>query len=98
MQKQSAASANDETVKPKTKSSSNGKRRRLSNWERREFEELEDKIPQLEAEKAEVEKALYNAPPGKVDQVQELYQKLETLTQNIDTATERWLELAEIGD
>jgi len=30
--------------------------------------------------------------------VQELYQKLETLTHTIDTATERWLELAEIGE
>jgi ABC transport system ATP-binding/permease protein len=77
------------------KSSSNGKRRTLSSWERREFEELEEKIPQLEAEKAQLEKTLYNAPPGKVGEVQELYQKLEALTQAIDTATERWLELAE---
>ena len=38
---------------------------------------------------------LYNAPPGKVGEVQELYQKLEALNQAIDTATERWLELAE---
>lgn len=77
------------------KSSSNGKRRTLSSWERREFEELEEKIPQLEAEKAQLEKTLYNAPPGKVGEVQELYQKLEALTLAIDTATERWLELAE---
>jgi ABC transport system ATP-binding/permease protein len=96
MQQKSEKSANGETLK--TQSSGNGKPRRLSNWERREFEELEDKIPQLEAEKAEVEKALYNSSPGKVDQVQELYQKLETLTHTIDTATERWLELAEIGE
>jgi ATP-binding cassette subfamily F protein uup len=96
MQQKSEKSTNGATLK--TQSSGNGKPRRLSNWERREFEELEDKIPQLEAEKAEVEKALYNAPPGKVDQVQELYQQLETLTQTIDTATERWLELAEIGE
>ncbi|MFP5271338.1 ABC-F family ATP-binding cassette domain-containing protein [Coleofasciculus sp.] len=82
----------------KTQSSGKGKPRRLSNWEQREFEELEEKIPQLEAQKAEVEKALYNASPGKVNQVQELYHKLATLTQTIDTATERWLELAEIGD
>lgn len=77
------------------KSSSNGKRRTLSSWERREFEELEGKIPLLEAEKAELEKVLYKAPPGKVGEVQELYQKLEALNQAIDTATERWLELAE---
>lgn len=76
--------------------SSNGKRRRLSNWEKREFEELEGKIAQLEAQKAETEKSLYNAPPGKVSQVQELYQKLDVLNKAIDTATERWMELAEM--
>ncbi|NEQ22237.1 MAG: ABC-F family ATP-binding cassette domain-containing protein, partial [Microcoleus sp. SIO2G3] len=36
-------------------SSNNGKSRRISNWEKREFEQLEGKIAQLEAEKAEVE-------------------------------------------
>ena len=83
-----------ETVKKA--SSSNGKQRRLSNWERREFEELEEKIPQLETEKADLEKALYHAPPSKVTDVQELYKKLENLTQAIEKATERWMELAEI--
>lgn len=82
--------------KSERQSSNNGKRRRLSTWEKREFEELEGKIAQLEAEKAQAENALFNAPPGKVTQVQELYQKLETLTQVIDRATERWMELAEM--
>ena len=50
----------------------------------------------MEAEKAEAEKTLYNATPGKVTQVQQLYEQLEALTKEIDTATERWLELAEI--
>lgn len=77
-------------------SSRNSKSRRLSSWEKREFEELEGKIAQLEAQKAETEKVLFNAPPGKVTQVQELYQQLETLNQAIETATERWLELAEL--
>jgi ABC transport system ATP-binding/permease protein len=82
--------------KSEQNSSRNSKQRRLSNWEKREFEELEVKIAQLEAEKAKAEKELYNAPPGKVTQVQELYRKIETLSQEIDTATERWLELAEL--
>lgn len=87
-----------ETPKAENKPSSSTPKtkHRLSNWERKEFEELESKIPQLEAEKAALEKALYNAPPGKVNQVQELYQQLESLTKAIDSATERWLELAEI--
>ena len=57
---------------------------------------LEGKIAQMEAEKAEAEKALYSAPPGAVTQVRQLYEQLESLTQEIETATERWLELAEI--
>jgi ATP-binding cassette subfamily F protein uup len=82
--------------KSERQSSSNGKPRRLSNWEKQEFEKLEGKIAKLEAEKAEAEKALYSAAPGKVTQVQELYKQLEDLNQAIDTATERWLELAEL--
>jgi ATP-binding cassette subfamily F protein uup len=39
---------------------------------------------------------LFNAPPGKVTQVQELYKQLEVLNQAIDAATERWMELAEL--
>ncbi|NEO38637.1 MAG: ABC-F family ATP-binding cassette domain-containing protein [Moorea sp. SIOASIH] len=77
------------------KSSSNNKPRRLSNWERREFEKLESQIPQLEAQKAELEKTLYQSPPKNTSEVQKLYQTLEALTQEIDTATERWMELAE---
>jgi ATP-binding cassette subfamily F protein uup len=77
-------------------SSSNGKSRRISNWEKREFEQLEGKIAKLEADKAEVEKVLYSAPPGSATKVQQLYEQVETLTQAINTATERWLELAEL--
>ncbi|MBD2539505.1 ABC-F family ATP-binding cassette domain-containing protein [Coleofasciculus sp. FACHB-SPT36] len=83
-------------AEPQPSSNNNNKRRRLSTWEKREFEKLEGKIAQLETEKAEAERALYNAAPGKVAQVGELYQKVETLTQAIDAATERWMELAEI--
>ena len=77
-------------------SSNNTKVRRLSNWEKKEFNQLEGKIAQLEAEKAEVEKALYNAPPGASTQVQQLYEQVEALTKAIDAATERWMELAEL--
>lgn len=72
------------------------KRRGLSNWQKREFEQLEGKIVQMEAEKAEAEKAMANVPPGNYTQVQKLYEQVETLKEAIDAATERWLELAEI--
>ena len=82
--------------KSQNTASNNGKSRRLSTWEKREFDKLEGKIAQLEIEKAEVEKALYTAPPGSATKVQELYKQVETLTQSIETATERWMELAEM--
>lgn len=72
------------------------KQRKLSSKEKREFEMLEGKIAQLEAEKAQAEKALYSAPPGAVTQVRQLYEQVESLTQAIDAATERWMQLAEI--
>ncbi|MBD2341042.1 ABC-F family ATP-binding cassette domain-containing protein [Calothrix sp. FACHB-156] len=72
------------------------KRRRMSNWERKEFEQLEDKIAQLETEKVEAEKALLNVTAGNYSQVQKLYEQVETLKQAIDKATERWMELAEM--
>ncbi|WP_353929776.1 ABC-F family ATP-binding cassette domain-containing protein [Okeanomitos corallinicola TIOX110] len=81
--------SNSSEVEPK-------KRRRLSNWETKEFEQLEGKIAQLEAEKAAVEKELLNVSPGNYTQVQKLYEQVEALKQAVDAATERWLELAEM--
>lgn len=70
--------------------------RRLSNYERREFTNLEYKIPELETKKAKLEKTLYGSPPSDVSAVQELSAELATLEAEIETATERWLELAEL--
>lgn len=70
--------------------------RKLSSKEKKEYQALEKKIAKLEAEKAKLEAELYNVAPGKVSQVQELHHKVEQLTAEIDQATERWLELAEI--
>lgn len=82
--------------RPPNQGANNAKSRRLSTWEKREFDKLENKIAQLEIEKSEVEKSLYSAPPGSSTKVQELYKQVETLTQAIETATERWMELAEM--
>ena len=71
------------------------KRRRLSNWERREFEELEGKIAKLEADKTAVERKLATLA-GNYSQVQKLYEEVEMLKKNIELSTERWLELAEM--
>lgn len=72
--------------------------RRLSNYERREFANLEDKIPELEAKKAKLEKTLYGSPPNDFSEVQQLSDQLATLEAEIETATERWMELATIKE
>ena len=69
--------------------------RRLSNWERREFEALESKVPALEAQKADLEGQIAGVLPADYERLQQLLAELETLDAEIETATERWLELAE---
>lgn len=73
------------------------KKRRLSNWERKEFEQLEGKIAQLEDEKTETEMALTKGA-GNYTEVQELFDKVEKLKLEIENKTERWMELAEIDE
>lgn len=72
--------------------------KKLSYKEKREYEQLETKIPALEAEKAELEQILYKSPPGGYSEVQKLSERLAELSHTIDSATERWLELAERVD
>ncbi len=71
------------------------KSRRLSNYERREYEQLEQKIIGLETEKEQLETTLYQNPPQDFQQLQELSDKLAAMNQEIEQITERWLELAE---
>ena len=74
--------------------SSNKKTKSLSNYEQREYEKLEAKIVQLETDKEKLENDLaLNCSDFNL--VQELSEKLATLNKEIDTNTERWLELAE---
>lgn len=78
------------------RSSPDTKPRKISYKEKREFELLESKIPEMEAEKEAIEKTLYNNPPSGFSEVQKLSERLAELTQEIDEATERWMELAEL--
>lgn len=71
------------------------KAKKLSYKEKREYEQLEAQIPELEAEKAAIETTLYGNPPSGYSEIQQLSERLAELTSAIDTATERWLELAE---
>ncbi|WP_008309533.1 ABC-F family ATP-binding cassette domain-containing protein [Leptolyngbya sp. PCC 6406] len=72
--------------------------KKLSYKEQREYEQLETQIPKLEAEKAAIEKTLYHNAPSGYSEIQTLSARLAELTHTIDTATERWMELAERGD
>lgn len=92
--------SNVQTAKPNPQTSASppvtpSKSRGLSFKEKREYETLETQIPQMEAEKEEIEKILYNNPPSGFTEVQKLSERLAELSEAIDTATERWLELAE---
>ena len=71
------------------------KPKKLSYKEKREYEQLETQIPELEAEKEALEKRLYSDPPSEYGEMQALSETLAELTAAIDTATERWMELAE---
>jgi ATP-binding cassette subfamily F protein uup len=68
---------------------------KLSFKEKREYETLETQIPAMELKKEELEQVLYNNPPSDFIEMQQLTEQLAELSQAIDTATERWLELAE---
>ncbi len=85
------------TVSPTTPQPSlnSEKPKKLSFKEKREYETLETQIPQLEAEKVELEQNLYQNPPQDFTEMQRLTTYLAELTDKIDQATERWLELAE---
>jgi ATP-binding cassette subfamily F protein uup len=72
------------------------KSRKFSYKEKREFEQLATQIPQMEAEKADLEKTLYHNPPTDHSQLRQLSERLAALEAAIDVATDRWLELSEL--
>lgn len=87
-----------ETPAPST-ATRKGKSKRLSNYQRRELEKLEGTIiPDLEQQKAQLESQLYENPPSDYQELEDLSASLAQLTQQLDQATEKWLELAELAD
>ncbi|PSN79197.1 multidrug ABC transporter ATP-binding protein, partial [filamentous cyanobacterium CCP4] len=90
----SKASLTAQTVAT-TDSPTEAKPKKLSYKEKREYEQLEAKIPAMEAEKEALEKQLYDNPPSDYAEVAKLSERLGELTATIDSSTERWLELAE---
>lgn len=95
-EKPAVAKSEDESIpSSQERQKTSTKSRRLSNYERREYEQLEEKIVELETEKEQLETILYQNPPQDFQQVQELSDKLVVMNQEIEQITERWLDLAE---
>lgn len=69
--------------------------KKISFKEKKEYEDLESKIPAMEARKEEIEQVLYTNPPTDFEEMNRLTEELARLSQSIDTATDRWMELAE---
>ncbi len=69
--------------------------RKMSYKEKRELEQLEVRIPEMEAEKAALEKTLYGSPPSGFTDVKQLSERLAKLEREIETSTERWMKLSE---
>ncbi|PSN18861.1 multidrug ABC transporter ATP-binding protein [filamentous cyanobacterium CCP5] len=80
---------------PPSAKTSSQKPKKLSFNEKREYEQLETQIPEMEAEKENIDNRLYGDPPEDYGEVQQLSERLAELTAAIDSSTERWLELAE---
>lgn len=67
----------------------------LSFKEQKEYEELEKNIERWEKEKEQVSVLMTKTDGSDYKRIVELSEQLATIEQNIDTATERWLELEE---
>ena len=74
----------------------NNQKRKLSFKEKREYEELTDKIAQLEEEKQQLEEELCSGNLS-VDELTEKSKRLPILKEELDELEFRWLELAELA-
>ena len=74
----------------------NNQKRKLSFKEKREYEELTDKIAQLEEEKQQLEEELCSGNLS-VDELTEKSKRLPILKDELDELELRWLELAELA-
>lgn len=74
----------------------NNQKRKLSFKEKREYEELTDKIAQLEEEKQQLEEELCSGNLS-VDELTEKSKRLPILKKELDELELRWLELAELA-
>ena len=74
----------------------NNTKRKMSFKEKREYEQLSDKIAQLEDEKQQLEEELCSGNLS-VDELTEKSKRLPILKEELDELELRWLELAELA-
>ena len=94
-EKTSTASNSKEDNDPK-KNYRNDTKRKLSYKEKREFEQLEEEIIQLEEEQKALEDALSGSELS-VEEITEKSKRLASLKNQLDEKSFRWLELSELG-
>lgn len=82
----------DNTAKPQVQKTHE---RKLTFKEKKEMEQLEEDIENLEAEKANIEKELSSGQIS-VDRITELSKRLPVVNEMLDDKSMRWLELSEI--
>ena len=94
-EKAPTASNSKEDSDPK-KNYRNDTKRKLSYKEKREFEQLEEEIIQLEEEQKALEDALSGSELA-VEEITEKSKRLASLKNELDEKSFRWLELSELG-
>lgn len=85
------------TTENKTEKIKTEQKRRLSFKEKKELEQLNLLLPQLEAEKAQLESILASGTAS-ADEITSTSQRYQQLQEELDTAEMRWLELSEFAE
>ena len=94
-EKESAKSADNRNPITENRKNKTEQQRRLSFKEKKELEELELLMPQLEAEKAELE-ALLSGGATLADEIAKASARYQEVQDALDASEMRWLELSEL--
>ena len=95
-QEKTPTSSNSKEDSDPKKNYRNDTKRKLSYKEKREFEQLEEEIIQLEEEQKALEDALSGSELS-VEEITEKSKRLASLKNQLDEKSFRWLELIELG-
>lgn len=95
-EQQKPTKSNNTTTNEAKKDYRNNLKRKMSFKEKREYEQLSDKIAQLEEEKQQLEEELCSGNLS-VDELTEKSKRLPILKEELDELELRWLELSELA-